>query len=44
MFTHPPSSWAVVVRATRPGFQPGGDSWVVLTDPEGHAFCLVAGG
>jgi hypothetical protein len=42
MFTHPPSSWAVVVRATRPGLQPGGDSWVVLTDPEGHAFCLVA--
>ncbi|MFD8481617.1 VOC family protein [Kitasatospora sp. NPDC059673] len=27
--------------ATRPEFQPGGDKWVVLTDPEGHPFCLV---
>jgi predicted enzyme related to lactoylglutathione lyase len=29
--------------AGRPEFQPGGDSWVVLTDPEGHPFCLTAG-
>jgi hypothetical protein len=36
-------SEAVALGARRPGFQPGGDSWVVLTDPEGHAFCLVAG-
>jgi len=41
MFTPPPSNRATVLGATRPGFQPG-DSWVVLTDPEGHAFCLVA--
>lgn len=27
--------------ATRPEFQPGGDDWVVLADPEGHLFCLV---
>lgn len=24
-------------------FQPGGGAWVVLTDPEGHPFCLSAG-
>lgn len=48
MFSHPPSSWAVVIDSEAaalggrwPGFQPGG-SWVVLTDPGGHAFCLVA--
>ncbi|MFI6503167.1 VOC family protein [Nonomuraea typhae] len=23
--------------------QPGGDDWVVLTDPEGHPFCVSAG-
>ncbi|WP_131742664.1 VOC family protein [Actinomadura roseirufa] len=23
----------------RPAFQPGGDRWVVLTDPAGHPFC-----
>lgn len=28
--------------ATRPEFQPGGDEWVVLADPEGHPFCLIA--
>ncbi|MFI0937227.1 VOC family protein [Streptomyces sp. NPDC021020] len=28
--------------AGKPGFQPGEDSWVVLTDPEGHPFCLAA--
>jgi len=42
MFTHPPSSRAAVVGVARPCFQPGGDSWVVLTDPGGQAFCLVA--
>jgi len=41
MFTHPPSSRAAVVGVARPCFQPG-DSWVVLTDPGGQAFCLVA--
>ncbi|WP_031521554.1 VOC family protein [Streptomyces sp. NRRL F-5123] len=29
--------------AGKPAFQPGEDSWVVLTDPEGHPFCLAAG-
>ncbi|GAA4289251.1 VOC family protein [Actinomadura luteofluorescens] len=24
----------------RPGFQPGGDRWRVLTDPAGHPFCV----
>jgi hypothetical protein len=33
----------LAVGATRPEFQPGGDQWVVLADPEGHPFCLVAG-
>jgi len=28
--------------ATKPEFQPGGDEWVVLADPEGHPFCLAA--
>ncbi|WP_067464799.1 VOC family protein [Actinomadura macra] len=23
----------------RPDFQPGGDRWIVLTDPAGHPFC-----
>ncbi|MFF0299034.1 VOC family protein [Kitasatospora sp. NPDC004615] len=27
--------------AARPEFQPGDGEWVVLTDPEGHPFCLV---
>ncbi|NKQ57397.1 VOC family protein [Amycolatopsis sp. K13G38] len=27
--------------AAKPEFQPGGSEWVVLTDPEGHPFCLV---
>jgi catechol 2,3-dioxygenase-like lactoylglutathione lyase family enzyme len=35
---------AVALGAGRPDFQPGGDSWVVLTDPEGHPFCLVPPG
>lgn len=30
--------------AGKPDFQPGEDSWVVLTDPEGHPFCLAADG
>ncbi|MCE7003469.1 VOC family protein [Kibdelosporangium philippinense] len=30
--------------ATKPEFQPGGDDWTVLQDPEGHAFCLVPRG
>jgi predicted enzyme related to lactoylglutathione lyase len=32
---------AVALGAARPEFQPG-ESWVVLTDPEGHPFCLTA--
>ncbi|GII84632.1 glyoxalase [Sphaerisporangium siamense] len=28
--------------ATKPEFQPGGEDWVVLADPEGHLFCLTA--
>ncbi|HTS98029.1 MAG TPA: VOC family protein [Streptosporangiaceae bacterium] len=34
---------AVTLGAGRPEFQPGGESWVVLTDPEGHPFCLTGG-
>ncbi|MDG4823895.1 VOC family protein [Asanoa sp. WMMD1127] len=30
---------AIAAGATRPDRQPG-DTWVVLTDPEGHPFCL----
>jgi hypothetical protein len=26
--------------AGKPGFQPGGDRWRVLTDPAGHPFCV----
>jgi predicted enzyme related to lactoylglutathione lyase len=33
----------LTLGATRPEFQPGGDDWVVLADPEGHLFCLAAG-
>ncbi|MGV9599187.1 VOC family protein [Streptosporangium sandarakinum] len=29
--------------ATRPEFQPGGDDWTVLADPEEHPFCVSAG-
>ncbi|MFJ6673049.1 VOC family protein [Actinosynnema sp. NPDC091369] len=29
--------------ARKPDFQPGGDDWTVLTDPEGHPFCLTTG-
>ncbi|MER0443936.1 VOC family protein [Streptomyces sp. Edi4] len=28
--------------ASRPVFQPGEGQWIVLTDPEGHPFCLTA--
>jgi len=28
--------------ATKPDHQPGGDTWVVLIDPEGHPFCVTA--
>lgn len=24
-------------------FQPGGEDWIVLLDPEGHPFCVMAG-
>jgi catechol 2,3-dioxygenase-like lactoylglutathione lyase family enzyme len=33
----------VGLGASRPEFQPGGDSWVVLRDPEGHVFCITTG-
>ena len=32
----------VALGAAQPEFQPGGDEWVVLADPEGHLFCLAA--
>ncbi|GAA1233649.1 VOC family protein [Kitasatospora nipponensis] len=28
--------------ASRPEFQPGDGQWIVLTDPEGHPFCLTS--
>ncbi|MGW5775965.1 VOC family protein [Streptomyces sp. NPDC003863] len=31
----------IALGASRPEFQPGKDQWVVLTDPEGHPFCLT---
>lgn len=33
----------VALGAAVPEFQPGGGSWTVLTDPEGHPFCIMAG-
>ncbi|MFB7615649.1 VOC family protein [Kitasatospora sp. NPDC056181] len=30
------------IGASRPVFQPGDGQWIVLTDPEGHPFCLTA--
>ncbi|MEV4477080.1 MULTISPECIES: VOC family protein [Nonomuraea] len=30
--------------AVVPEFQPGGDGWTVLVDPEGHPFCVMATG
>ena len=32
----------LALGAARPDFQPGENRWTVLTDPEGHAFCIVA--
>jgi hypothetical protein len=31
----------VALGAAVPEFQPGASGWTVLTDPEGHAFCLA---
>ncbi|TVT58811.1 VOC family protein [Amycolatopsis rhizosphaerae] len=31
----------LALGAAKPEFQPGGAGWTVLTDPEGHPFCLV---
>lgn len=31
----------LALGASRPDFQPGEGQWVVLTDPQGHPFCLV---
>ncbi|MFI7004970.1 VOC family protein [Streptomyces sp. NPDC050145] len=31
----------LALGASRPTFQPGDGEWVVLTDPEGHPFCLI---
>ncbi|MET7708263.1 VOC family protein [Micromonospora sp. NPDC005413] len=31
----------LAIGATMPEFQPGGDEWVVLADPQGHLFCLI---
>ncbi|MFB7907840.1 VOC family protein [Kitasatospora sp. NPDC056076] len=31
----------LALGASRPEFQPGEGRWVVLTDPQGHPFCLV---
>ncbi|MFI9557345.1 VOC family protein [Nonomuraea endophytica] len=33
----------IALGAGRPEEQPGGGDWVVLTDPEGHPFCVMAG-
>ncbi|QFZ17941.1 VOC family protein [Saccharothrix syringae] len=30
----------VALGASKPDFQPGGDGWTVVADPEGHLFCL----
>lgn len=32
----------VKLGATKPEFQPGEGKYVVLTDPEGHAFCITS--
>jgi catechol-2,3-dioxygenase len=32
----------LAIGATKPAFQPGGDSWTVLLDPAGHPFCITA--
>lgn len=31
----------LAIGATKPEFQPGGQEWVVLVDPEGHPFCIA---
>ncbi|MQY12465.1 hypothetical protein SRB5_25990 [Streptomyces sp. RB5] len=31
----------LALGASRPAFQPGEGEWVVLTDPQGHLFCLA---
>ncbi len=31
----------VALGATKPAFQPGEGKYVVLTDPEGHVFCIM---
>jgi catechol 2,3-dioxygenase-like lactoylglutathione lyase family enzyme len=28
--------------ATKPDFQPGGETWTVLLDPAGHPFCITS--
>ncbi|MGW7007891.1 VOC family protein [Streptomyces sp. NPDC054933] len=33
----------LALGASRPEFQPGEGKWLVLTDPEGHPFCLTTG-
>ncbi|KUO22060.1 VOC family protein [Streptomyces dysideae] len=33
----------LAIGAAKPEFQPGEGKWVVLTDPEGHPFCLTTG-
>ncbi|WP_338493986.1 VOC family protein [Streptomyces sp. SJL17-4] len=44
-FTVPDLDHAVeellALGAFRPAFQPGEGQWVVLTDPQGHPFCLI---
>ncbi|GGM88742.1 glyoxalase [Thermopolyspora flexuosa] len=30
----------LALGAAKPEFQPGGDDWTVLADPEGHLFCV----
>ncbi|KND26072.1 VOC family protein [Streptomyces acidiscabies] len=32
----------LALGASRPEFQPGEGQWIVLTDPEGHPFCLTS--
>ncbi|MEU8691570.1 VOC family protein [Streptomyces sp. NPDC048665] len=31
----------LALGASRPAFQPGEGQWVVLSDPQGHLFCLI---
>ncbi|MFE7465204.1 VOC family protein [Streptomyces sp. NPDC057499] len=31
----------LALGSSRPAFQPGEGQWVVLTDPQGHPFCLI---